>query len=99
MIATRIKINHRAVFAVLWDLKATRNRQVLKVSKGISVAPVLREIEGNRTDWPTGYSRSSRCKGPQRKYRSGRAYRKYRTERLRRPSGYSGSSWRNEAER
>jgi hypothetical protein len=48
VIAVKIKANLRAASAVLWDPKAIRDRQVLKVSKGIPVVPVLRETEENR---------------------------------------------------
>ena len=48
VIAIRIKTSPHAASKVLWDPKAIRDRQVLKVSKGISVVPVLRETEGNR---------------------------------------------------
>ena len=46
--AIRIRNNPRAAPVVLWGPKATRDRQVLKVSKGMSVVRALRETEGNR---------------------------------------------------
>ena len=48
MIAIRLRNNLQAASVALWAPKATRDRQVLKVSEGMLGVPVLRETEGNQ---------------------------------------------------